>query len=172
MAEHVKELLSAYIDNEINRDEEEKIPRHLKECEHCREALYELQLLRENVFYAYESIVVPDTLETSIMGQIQGPEQESLAVSPLAGWATGLVAMLVLATMVMIVAPFMYVVARILSIFATIAVKILHTVPIIIDAIPYFSTVLYSGAIVLIIISVWFLYRLVISGSFDRRELS
>lgn len=171
MAEHVRELLSAYIDNEVNRDEEELVRNHLKHCEECRESLYELELLKDNVFYAYENIEVPVGLEASIMNRIHVLERDKTPVNHLAGWMTGLVGVLILLGLAALVAPFVYIIGKIGPVFARTFMKVLHTVPIVMDAIPYFSFVLYGAAVILIIFSGWFLLRLLLSGSFDRREV-
>jgi len=171
MAEHVKELLSAYIDNELTEDDVHRVREHLKTCEECRDSLYELQLLKENIYYAYENVEVPVHLETSIMDKIYALEQETNPRNYFAFWITGFVAMVLLAGMAALVAPFMYFIARFIYKLASIGFKIWHTVPIVMSAIPYFTFMLYGGAFVVIAISAWFLYRLLLSGPYDRREL-
>ncbi|MGV3487298.1 MAG: zf-HC2 domain-containing protein [Tuberibacillus sp.] len=171
MAEHVKELLSAYLDNELNDEDTRRVHEHLRNCEECRDSLYELQLLKDNIFYAYENIDVPVNLEASIMDRIFVMEQDASPKNDFAVWVTGAVAFVIMASMAAFIAPVMYFIARFTYKLASIGFTVLHTVPIVVSAIPYLSYILYGGAIILIAISSWLLYRLLLSNAYDRREL-
>lgn len=70
MDEHVKNLLSFYIDNELSPNDQVKCKNHLKECDECREDYLYLKKMKEGLAESYEGIQAPEELELTIMEQI------------------------------------------------------------------------------------------------------
>src|SRR5947199_8630306 len=72
MSEHIKELLSDYMDNEINEDERQMIEKHLAVCTDCNNWFRELTTLRKQILATYQMIEVPSTIEGNVLEKIQG----------------------------------------------------------------------------------------------------
>lgn len=70
MAEHIGDLLSLYIDGEINGQDRKKIEKHLALCPECKEQLHELSSMRDQIKSAFKMIDVPDRIEDMVMSEI------------------------------------------------------------------------------------------------------
>ncbi|MGG1575875.1 anti-sigma factor family protein [Fictibacillus sp. NRS-1165] len=73
MHDEIKELLSAYVDDELSRDERIKIEVHCRICDECRDEVQELIELKEQLYTAYQ-VPVPEEwqIEQAVLEQIQG----------------------------------------------------------------------------------------------------
>jgi len=74
-----QEILSAYIDGEINEKQQKLVSDHLKDCKRCRQ-LYEELLAVSNLFSDVAIEEPPDDLVTNIMSQISMIERDQKVV--------------------------------------------------------------------------------------------
>jgi predicted anti-sigma-YlaC factor YlaD len=171
VTDHVEELLSAYIDHELTEEEAHRVRDHIKTCESCRETLYSLQHVRDQLHDAYEKVEVPASLEQAVMASIAVLERKTGVANGFGIWLAGVISLIVMGATAALMAPILIAIAKFLYKLAGIGIKIWQTVPIVVGAIPYFTVILYGATIILIIVSVGLLLRLRFTGSYDRREL-
>ncbi|WP_040948983.1 anti-sigma factor family protein [Gorillibacterium massiliense] len=76
MMDHPTEWLSAYMDDEMELEQRQKMDRHLAECASCRALLSDLMDMQSQVAQFYHQVKAPDTLEMNIMKAL---EKESAA---------------------------------------------------------------------------------------------
>lgn len=74
MSDHPTERLSAYMDEELEKEERLEVERHLAACASCRALLSELQELQAQVAQYYVQAEAPDTLELNIMEALDNKE--------------------------------------------------------------------------------------------------
>lgn len=160
MAEHVKDLLSAYLDEELNKNEVQKVDQHLKACPACRKELKELNLLRDRIFSAYSSVDVPVGFVDQVMAGIEKPQPVSEKFSVFRKWAIALVVVFILAVLSMQLAPFISFGAAMVTFVFNFGYEMLRFISFIISKIPYMLGLVCAVTGSLIMISVWSLKRL------------
>lgn len=67
MSIHIDELISAYIDNELTETERQQVEEHLSSCLECSTLLGDLRNIKNQVFAAFHSIEVPESLEDTVI---------------------------------------------------------------------------------------------------------
>lgn len=70
MINHPDDLLSAYIDNELNADENRIIEEHLACCEQCQTLYEDLLHMKFQVSSAFQDFEAPEDLEQRIINEI------------------------------------------------------------------------------------------------------
>lgn len=70
MSNHIEELISAYIDNELSENERQQVKEHLENCPECYEVLNDLMAIQSQVITAFQSFQAPDTLEDNVIHAI------------------------------------------------------------------------------------------------------
>jgi len=76
---HIKELLSEYLDGLLNDLQRDKVEAHLKECDSCSKELEELRLLFEAI--KKEPLITPsETIRTHFFEQLEAEKQSSSKV--------------------------------------------------------------------------------------------
>ncbi|NOU76188.1 hypothetical protein GC098_33375 [Paenibacillus sp. LMG 31458] len=70
MKNHPDDLLSAYIDNELNADENRLIEEHLAYCEQCQTLYEDLLQIKFQVSSAFQDFEAPENLEQRIINEI------------------------------------------------------------------------------------------------------
>lgn len=70
MSNHIEDLISAYIDNELTENERQQVEEHLHKCPECSAVLTDLMEIKNEVFTTYRSIKAPETLEDMVIQYI------------------------------------------------------------------------------------------------------
>lgn len=70
MEQHIGNLLHDYLDDELNEAEKLVIEEHLDDCSDCKNKLYELISLRQQIYGAYELVEIPSRIEDNVMSRI------------------------------------------------------------------------------------------------------
>ncbi len=71
MSEHIGELLSSYIDDEVSEIERKWVERHLENCLECKREYLQLKMIQEQFQTAYQMIKIPETIEENVFAKIQ-----------------------------------------------------------------------------------------------------
>lgn len=66
MSNHIDDLLSAYIDDELSEKERQQVEEHLNSCPECSLTLSDLLDIKHQVFTTFHSIQAPKTLEDTV----------------------------------------------------------------------------------------------------------
>ncbi|MBH8597272.1 MULTISPECIES: zf-HC2 domain-containing protein [unclassified Thermoactinomyces] len=72
---HVKEMLSAYMDHELPASEKEEVEKHLQTCSDCRDALDRLMEMKMLLAQSLEEIEIPEAFTNKVMLTIDQREQ-------------------------------------------------------------------------------------------------
>ncbi|MCY9691475.1 anti-sigma factor family protein [Paenibacillus alginolyticus] len=70
MSNHIEDLLSAYMDNELTESERQQVEEHLNTCSECSAVLNDVMDLKNQVFAAFHSIEAPEGLEDKVIRAI------------------------------------------------------------------------------------------------------
>lgn len=135
MSEHVKELLSDYMDDEITEMEKQMIETHLATCADCTNQLRDLMSIREQIFAAYQKIVIPSTIEDKVL--------EKIHMASIRNYS-GILNRMAIIMLITFGMMFLITASRILTVglpifhsLYSIARGLIYAVPSIISAIPY-----------------------------------
>ena len=71
MSEHIGELLSSYIDDEVSEIERDRVERHLENCLECKSEYLQLIRIHEQFQAAYQMIEIPEAIEENVFARIQ-----------------------------------------------------------------------------------------------------
>lgn len=158
MSEHMKELLSDYMDDELNEMEKERIEKHLAICSDCNNRLQELMSLREDLVKAYRQIEIPAMIEEKVLEKIQltSIRRYSGVLNMLAFLALFAFGVMLFVT----TSPFFTVEMPIFQSVYSIARSLIYAIPSIISSIPYVVeviTLFMMGFIALAIITLRYL---------------
>lgn len=160
MKEHVRELLSPYVDDEVTNEERSLVETHLQDCAECRAFMEDLTRMRSAIFTAYHSIEIPDSIEQHVVAAIQTnttvlqPAQIKASRYGLAAFvAFLLLSLLGLSPLGLFglgfLASMLHLFIRLLQVLST----LLGTVPFLVEGISVFSVAVLT-------VSAWFLRRL------------
>ncbi len=156
MNEHVDELLSAYVDDELSEKEYIKVKNHLEICSRCTGIFHELQEIQEGISFLYGSIEIPDIhFENAVMAKIK-------EINPKASiyyrWIVGLPALfmvIIIAISLFAFSDLFYVGVTVASELIKIAVSLSHTVVLVLSSIPFLLEVFAITTIIIVGLSVW-----------------
>ncbi|HEX6922274.1 MAG TPA: zf-HC2 domain-containing protein [Bacillales bacterium] len=162
MAEHVQNLLSAYIDDELDERDRKQVESHLRNCPRCLQEFEELRTLQQQLYTVYESVEAPDEFEISVMEKIEGQRLDSShnRENQLVKWAIAIFAASLMIVVFIYMAPLIYLGLTLASTSVTIGFHLLHTVSQIVSSIPYLLGTLLVGAAILIVLSLWSLHKI------------
>lgn len=71
------DMLSEYLDNEINEQEQQEVEAHLMLCSECNTLLWEFQAVNSNFHKAISNIPVPAGLDHKILASIEAEQVNS-----------------------------------------------------------------------------------------------
>lgn len=135
MSEHIENILSEYMDDELNEAEKQNVEKHLSICSDCNNRLHELKALREEMLAVYFSIDIPNRIEEKVIEKIQ------LATEKNKTMVLNLLAFLMLFAFGIMLyestSPVLTVGLPIFHSFYSIARGLIYAVPSIISGIPY-----------------------------------
>lgn len=135
MADHIGELLHDYLDDEMNEVERTVIEKHLDNCSECKNRLFELTSLRQQMLDAYQLIEIPNRIEDKILANI---EQESIKIYAVTLNRTAIIMMSIFGIIFLAgTTPFLTVGFHIINMIFSISRGLIYAIPSIISTIPY-----------------------------------
>ncbi|UZJ77916.1 anti-sigma factor family protein [Fictibacillus sp. KU28468] len=160
MHDEVKELLSAYVDEELNGDERMEIEEHCKTCSECRQEVYELRELKEHFYAAYQ-VAEPENwqIERAVVGQIQAESSPHRLLSWKWIAATGITAFIII-SMIWILTP---VISKSISVGMTltsISFSLMHSAFAVAGGLPNLLEVILVLTLIILAASGWSVRRL------------
>jgi predicted anti-sigma-YlaC factor YlaD len=159
MSDHIEELLSEYIDDELTEEQKQTIEEHLSICSDCNHRLQEIKLLRKQILEAYLSIEIPSMIEEKVLGKIQQAAiKKSISVLNFFAFFS----LFAFGIMLMVTtSPFLTVGFPIFHSAYSIARGLIYAVPSIISAVPYVIDVIIALILSFILIAILTLRYLV-----------
>lgn len=156
MNEHVDELLSAYLDDELSEIEKIKVKNHLALCGRCDAALHELQEIKEGISLLYGSIEIPDfQFENAVMAKIKELNpKNSIYYKWIVGLPTLFMAMII-AICLFAFSDIVFVGVTVVSEMVKIAVSLSHALVSVLSSIPFLLEVFAITTIIIVGLSVW-----------------
>ncbi|TYO96577.1 anti-sigma factor family protein [Desulfallas thermosapovorans] len=82
---HIKEMISAWLDGELDQAQAEAVERHLGECTACREDLVILQEIQAELRACAMEIPAPEGFSAAVMSRIAEPEAGSQSLTASGG---------------------------------------------------------------------------------------
>jgi predicted anti-sigma-YlaC factor YlaD len=159
MSDHIENLLSEYMDDELNEEEKQIIEKHLAVCSDCNHRLHELRSLRKQILAAYLPIEIPSMIEEIVIEKIQ---QASIKKSTGALNLLAFLSLFAFGIMLMVTAsPILTIGLPIFHSVYSIARGLIYAVPSIISALPYVVEVIIALIFCFIIFAILTLRYLV-----------
>ncbi|WP_025688618.1 anti-sigma factor family protein [Paenibacillus zanthoxyli] len=90
MIEHPEDQLSAYLDDELNAEERQRVEDHIEECESCQALLEDLLVMQSELAQTFRQIQEPAHLEVRVLQSIS---EEKIPTAAEKGWAFGFLMM-------------------------------------------------------------------------------
>jgi anti-sigma factor RsiW len=168
MNDHVHELLSAFIDGELNEKERKKVVDHVAECRQCSDELKELQWLKEELFAAYQSIEIPNAqFEQSVVEKIKKVSSPYRSINRYVHWTMGLGVLLLAAVILFKMGTVLYIAIKVAASFVHIGLSVLHALASVLSSIPLLFLACFIISIVILGISIWAIQYLLGVKSLD-----
>ncbi|MDQ0497063.1 zf-HC2 domain-containing protein [Paenibacillus brasilensis] len=73
MSDHIVDLISAYMDNELTKHERQQVEEHLYNCPECFAIFNDFMMLKNDVLQTFRSIEAPETVEETVLQAIRNP---------------------------------------------------------------------------------------------------
>ncbi|WCN36902.1 zf-HC2 domain-containing protein [Aneurinibacillus uraniidurans] len=156
--EHMEDMLSAYLDHELSAEEYSAVEEHIEACEECRDLVDELSFIKQQTFDTYQFIAVPDSVTDKIMEAIRA----NTGVTENRNYAK-LAAIFASVSVIFFTPILLYAGAigsNLFSSFVAIVVVIWKTGMLVMSNTPSFVSGLAGFAIFLLLLSIWFLRKL------------
>lgn len=160
MAEHVRDLLSAYLDQELSHEEQRQVERHLNHCLACQEEMEVLASLKEQTALAYAAVEIPEGIEEAVMAKIAEHQRAFYVASAARKWGSVVLAALLAVLLYNQIAPAV-------SFILAMGYRFLQVISFLVTSTPYLLGIVFAVAIMLIIFSVWSLRRLLGAETFS-----
>ncbi|WP_018661747.1 anti-sigma factor family protein [Heyndrickxia acidiproducens] len=161
MDEHVEDLLSAFIDHELNKKERQKVESHLSVCPACRKELEQLRAVKTEFISFYHHIEPPDFhFEKAVKAKIS--QQENRLEMNYHGliWFFTLCVLAAGFTMYFVLRTPFYVGVNIASALVNICASSFHIALSIFSAIPSLFAIIAIAASVMLAICLWLVLNL------------
>ncbi|MBS4174080.1 zf-HC2 domain-containing protein [Bacillus sp. FJAT-49736] len=156
MNEHVDELLSAYIDDELSESEFQIVKNHLAVCDRCEDELQALRNMKDGLALYYSSIEIPDfQFENAVLAKINNLNLKS---SLYYKWVVGLPTLfltIMIAICLFAFGDIVFVGVTVISEIVKIAVSLSHAFVSILSSIPFLLEVFAITTIIIVGLSVW-----------------
>jgi predicted anti-sigma-YlaC factor YlaD len=170
LSEHVEELISAYIDEELLDTEQKKVEAHLNSCEECHRLMSSMLSLKEQVFVSYQSIEAPHHLEQQIMERIEHSVLEQTQLHQLL-WVILIPPVLLISMFFFFFSKSFYFGAKVVSTMFKMLLGLFHILSIVFSITPYLMTSLILFASVILLGSIWSLRHLLLKKR-PEKEIS
>lgn len=159
MSEHIRELLSSYIDDEITQAEKELVEGHLESCLECKNELFQLGMIKEQFKSAFQMIEIPDMIEDKVMMEI---EQSRVPHSFGLLNSTAILVMAMLAIVLSLASgPVITVGVYIFQTVLSIGRGLIYTIPSLISAVPYAAAAASAFIVIIVAMAIFALRFLV-----------
>lgn len=156
MNEHVNELLSAFIDQELSDSESIKVNNHLAVCTQCQDEVDELQAMRERISFFYGSIDIPDfQFENAVLNKIRELKPTNLIAYKWIAGGTIIFFAIILSIFLFTFGNALYMGITFASEFIKIGVSLSHAFFSVLSSIPFLLEVFAITTIIIVGLSVW-----------------
>lgn len=160
---HINDLMSAYLDNELSYDERKKVEEHINHCSECYGLYENLSLMNNNLTETFQSIEPPKGFEKRVMEEINHSMiiayQARAQVTSLGVLASSLVLVL----LYLKYNPFIFLGFKLTSTMTDIALRVFQTVTVIFSDLPFAIGGLIIFSVILLSIAGWSLRHLLTS---------
>ncbi|MCF6093025.1 zf-HC2 domain-containing protein [Microaerobacter geothermalis] len=160
--EHVKELISAYIDHELSDSERLLVENHLTTCKECQSLAKELSLMSQQITNYYQSVDVPDDFEQKVFADLNGLASDQISDNKTLKWIAIFASVLLLVVFLASFSPIVLMIVGLASSFFTIMYSLIRIIPLIITQIPYLTGGSMMLAFFVMLLSVWSLRHLLV----------
>ncbi|WNQ13206.1 zf-HC2 domain-containing protein [Paenibacillus aurantius] len=154
MKTHPEDQLTAYIDKELGEEERGAVENHLKECPACRTLVEEILDMQQQLVTSYSGVGAPRNIEWQVMQAIDGQGEASSI-----GWkglTVSLAGLLALLAWVIAGSPWMTILLIMAKSAGVLAYGILGSLA----AIPALTASMAVLCLIILLLSVYFLRRL------------
>ncbi|WP_181444491.1 anti-sigma factor [Bacillus sp. 03113] len=152
MNEHVNQLLSAFIDDELENEQRKKVENHLAICPFCHSEYMELEAIRKELFSFYQSIEVPDYhFEKAVNEKLN---RSSFSYQKITWLMTFLASFLVF-MLYMKFGTTLYAGITFTSAFVGVCISFFHVLVSILATIPFLLEILIITLIIVVGITLW-----------------
>lgn len=156
MNDHVHELLSAFIDGELNEEERKKVADHVAECRQCSTELKELQWLKEELFAVYHFIEIPNVqFEHSVVRKIKQISSPYRPMNRYVRWTMSFIALLMAAFILSTMGNVFYVGITLATSFVHIGLSVTHALASVLSSIPLLFLACVIISMVILGTSIW-----------------
>ncbi|TCS81254.1 anti-sigma factor family protein [Tepidibacillus fermentans] len=155
------ELISAYVDDELEVFERNLIEEHLMSCENCLELYNDLKKMKELITLTYRSIQIPQDLEQKIMERINQGETEIPLMINKIPWLQFILPLFVISLLITsqpLILSF--------GIISSVTKVLLSIIPVVIHIVPYLLGVIIFLSLIAILFSIWSLRRLMVKKAY------
>ncbi len=160
----MKELLSAYSDDEVSPVERRDVEAHIQICRECKKELEELLWLKQEMEIAYPLSMEPDfQFEQSVMDKVRKYNQQKQAIPKRRFAVAGLFAVLLFSVLLLQTGQVMYMAMKFTFAFVKIGISLAHAFGSILSSVPYVVEVMVPTVIIILIFSGWSIRRLLIT---------
>ncbi|MDF2904433.1 MAG: hypothetical protein K0S25_2071 [Bacillus sp. (in: firmicutes)] len=156
MHDHVKSLLSAYVDDELDSEETSIIDHHVALCEECKHELDHLMFMKKEIMALFHFVEAPDEqFEQSVMKEIADLSWKKRNVfRPLLLGST--FAFVFLFGLVFLkMGHFLFIGMKLATAFVKMALSVVHALVAISSSIPSIFGVFIITSLIIIAISGW-----------------
>jgi positive regulator of sigma E activity len=161
MEQHIDELVSAYIDNELSDIDRQTVSEHLQSCQQCNQLVNELLNIQSDVKGFFQMIPVPIGLENKVLEKINFK-------SPIkSGLFTFVIPLIFIFTTLYFFSPFIF---KAVSIFTKILIGMIYTGSQFLGYQPMTRISIVLFAIILLVISGYSLRRLLYFNNAEGDE--
>jgi anti-sigma factor RsiW len=157
--EHVDELISAYLDNELTEAERVLVELHIGTCKECRALVEDFLAMKSQLFTVYQSIEIPDNLEQRVLASLEQKPKTTTRRYTVVPWVlTGSAVTLLLLFMVSL-SPLATLSIGLFSSLVTIMVSVLQVVPVFAASLPSLFIGIAGVTVFLLFLLIWSLRR-------------
>ncbi|MGE8206938.1 anti-sigma factor family protein [Heyndrickxia sp. NPDC080065] len=169
MSEHVSDLLSAYIDEELSEEESMKVKSHVTNCHLCSDELHNLIELKNEISMLYDTIPIPDKhFEETVMSKINNISFGKSVSQKVFTWGISIICILMIFIIMAKVSSVLYVIGTILSSFFNIGIGLFHAAAAAITSIPFVLEIIAVTTLIIVGLSIWSVRFLLIGKNYNK----
>lgn len=150
MSGHIEDLLSAYIDDELAQNVRLEVEEHLDVCPRCRAILNDLREIQGQIFTAFQSVEVPNTIKDHVFEAIRFRASENHSKNSYWLLVPLLSAVFILAAVSVFAGTF---IIKTASIAMKVILNLIYAFGSILGTYPYFMVGLFGFSLILIVVS-------------------
>lgn len=162
MQPHDGELISAYIDDELSKEETLLIEEHLETCKECQELVSELSGLKRKVSTTYQAIKVPGKIEEKVLAKIGQRRTSGKPLLFALPWISAALMAVTISIFLLSLLPATDFSLGLTASVFNVLLNLIHLVPVLIGVVPFLLETTLIFAIILLLISLWSLRHMLI----------